>query len=185
MARPGLKGLPIFVHDYSHPVAFLAQEDRSWCGQLRVMKTPKRRGLSPRTEHFTALDIMSAWEPLLEMRSPGFEWDGSSAIPDELYGLPTGVAKCIVYKIPLDKLVDLANIGFPAHNDLSSCTVWRADQCVSGSCVVAVLGETSIDCRWRFSVEINSDLGLQRGRLRFGSQWPSARVLPSQFGARR
>ena len=129
------------------------------------MKTPKRRGPSPRTTNFTALDIMSAWEPLLEMRSPGFEWDGSSAIPDELYGLPTGVAKYIVYKIHPDKLVDLASTGFPAHNDLSSCSVWRADQCVSGSCVVAVLGETSIDCRWLFAVEINSDLGLQRRRF--------------------
>ena len=58
-------------------------------------KRPPKRGPRPRTKHFSAQDIMGAWEP-------------------------TGVAKYIVYKKPLDKLVDFANTGFPAHNDLAA-----------------------------------------------------------------
>ena len=54
-------------------------------------KRPPKRGPRPRTKHFSAQHVMEAWEP-------------------------TGVAKYIVYKKPLDKLVDFANTGFPAHD---------------------------------------------------------------------
>ena len=78
----------------------------------------KKRRPRPKTKHFNPSDPCKLWKPLLEQRDAGFDWGGSSTSDSYIDDVSSSVAKCILYKKALASLVEVANTGFPAHNNM-------------------------------------------------------------------
>ena len=74
----------------------------------------------PKTKHFPPEKLVELWTPLLDVRDPGYQWDGSTnwSGGSDKDDVAPAVQKCIVYRKPLESLARLADTGFPAHNDL-------------------------------------------------------------------
>jgi hypothetical protein len=101
------------------------------------MTTPtKARAARPKTCIFKHDVLMAGWEPWLNLRKPGFEWDGSSYTKGD-----EGLA---LYAGPLKALLVLAPTGFPTHASLKKpflewnqtcglfgCTAKNADSVIS------------------------------------------------------
>lgn len=69
----------------------------------------------PRTSHFAVHGLVDKWQALVELRDPGFNWDGSS--------YPKGnkavnIDALEAYARPLQGLLEMAPSGFPSHGDL-------------------------------------------------------------------
>ena len=75
-----------------------------------------KRQPRPKTFHFECANLVAHWQPLAELKAPGFKWDGSS------YGRgrqdTPNVTDLAKHTAALDPLIDLAPSGFPAHTDL-------------------------------------------------------------------
>eukprot|EP00959_Pyramimonas_sp_CCMP1952_P160034 3347301-Pyramimonas_sp.AAC.1 len=74
---------------------------------------PKR--IRPRIYHFVVDDLISKWQEILNLRDPGFHWDGSS-----FDSKATDYSSLEKYRTPLQGLLELAPSGFPSHVDVRS-----------------------------------------------------------------
>ena len=75
---------------------------------------PTSRAPKPRVVHFVPDDLIKDWSELLNLRQPGFKWDGSSGVDLDMR------ARLAVNAAPLMQILKHAPSGFPAHGDLAN-----------------------------------------------------------------
>ena len=72
---------------------------------------PKR--CRPRACNFAVHELQAKWQPFLDLRDAGFEWDGSQFCIKTLSN-----ESLAVYSQPLEGFLQVASSGFPSHLDL-------------------------------------------------------------------
>ena len=74
----------------------------------------------PKTTRFNVCDLVEKWTPALQLRDPGFSWDGSAYGRGRTVNLD-GLAQ---YKVPLRALLTIATTGFPSHSDMRATFIY-------------------------------------------------------------
>ena len=82
-----------------------------------AMGGQSKRVPRPLTGYFKDMELVKAWKDLLNLRDPGFSWDGSRCEKP-----PRGTAVnedgLMLHAAPLTALLKLCPSGFPSHSDL-------------------------------------------------------------------